>query len=287
MTGRTQKRQCSSSMGASPERRPFSRWRWSGVLGKIARTSLGRPCSSEEWMEERSEGLSRQIAGAVFTMAVLLIAANTPSAAAQTASQAQSAVNAVCRVEGIDYQGWEAQQVSNRWVHVVIVPQNGGRLLQVSFDGHAYLFANPKFAGTYIQPSEEEWFNYGGDKLWLLREGDGDEQHWRSNSDLLDDGPYNFRKVSDAQGCGIELTGPLDAHTGIQFSRRIRLQPDSPHIAFRASNEKCERPHTGRVLWHFNAGQTMRASPMAYAVDGAQYVALSAGSDVFSFSLLH
>jgi alcohol dehydrogenase (cytochrome c) len=43
---------------------------------------------------------------------------------------------------------------------------------------------------------------------------------------------------------------------------------------------------TGRVLWHFNAGQTMRASPMAYAVDGVQYVALSAGSDVFSFSLL-
>jgi alcohol dehydrogenase (cytochrome c) len=43
---------------------------------------------------------------------------------------------------------------------------------------------------------------------------------------------------------------------------------------------------TGRMLWHFNAGQTMRASPMAYAVDRVQYVALSAGSDVFSFSLL-
>jgi alcohol dehydrogenase (cytochrome c) len=43
---------------------------------------------------------------------------------------------------------------------------------------------------------------------------------------------------------------------------------------------------TGRALWHFNTGQTMRASPMAYAVDGVQYVALAAGSDVFSFSLL-
>jgi alcohol dehydrogenase (cytochrome c) len=42
---------------------------------------------------------------------------------------------------------------------------------------------------------------------------------------------------------------------------------------------------TGRVLWHFNTGQTMRASPMSYAVDGVQYVAISAGSDVFSFSL--
>jgi alcohol dehydrogenase (cytochrome c) len=43
----------------------------------------------------------------------------------------------------------------------------------------------------------------------------------------------------------------------------------------------------GRVLWHFNTGQMMRASPMSYAVDGAQYVAIAAGSDVFSFSLPH
>jgi hypothetical protein len=31
----------------------------------------------------------------------------------------------------------------------------------------------------------------------------------------------------------------------------------------------------------------MRASPMTYAVDTAQYVAVAAGSDVFSFSLPH
>src|SRR6185437_1865059 len=43
----------------------------------------------------------------------------------------------------------------------------------------------------------------------------------------------------------------------------------------------------GRTLWHFNTGQLMRASPMTYSVDGVQYVAVSAGSDVFSFSLPH
>jgi alcohol dehydrogenase (cytochrome c) len=42
---------------------------------------------------------------------------------------------------------------------------------------------------------------------------------------------------------------------------------------------------TGRPLWHFNTGQGVRASPMSYAVDGVQYVAVSAGSDVFSFAL--
>ncbi|MGB6384305.1 MAG: hypothetical protein WBD25_11945 [Terriglobales bacterium] len=220
-------------------------------------------------MTARSE---KQIAGAVFTVVVLLCAYHTPSAVAQTASQAKPAVNAECRVESIDYQGWKAQRVSNRWVQLVIVPQNGGRLMQVSFDGHAYLFVNPKLTGKYIPPSQDEWFNYGGDKLWLLPEGDDDEQHWRGNSDILDDGPYDFRKLSGGPGCGIELTGPLDTHTGIQFSRTIRLDPESPHIAFRASmrnvsghivewsmqsvsqydtSDATDSAHSNRELWGF------------------------------------
>ena len=44
---------------------------------------------------------------------------------------------------------------------------------------------------------------------------------------------------------------------------------------------------TGRAVWHFNTGQKMYASPMSYMVDGVQYVAVAAGSDVFSFSLPH
>jgi alcohol dehydrogenase (cytochrome c) len=44
---------------------------------------------------------------------------------------------------------------------------------------------------------------------------------------------------------------------------------------------------TGKPLWHFNTGQSFAASPMTYAVDGVQYVAISAGSDVFTFALPH
>ena len=42
---------------------------------------------------------------------------------------------------------------------------------------------------------------------------------------------------------------------------------------------------TGKPLWHFNTGQVMSASPMSYAIAGKQYVAIAAGSDVFSFAL--
>jgi alcohol dehydrogenase (cytochrome c) len=44
---------------------------------------------------------------------------------------------------------------------------------------------------------------------------------------------------------------------------------------------------SGRALWQFNTGQSMHASPMSYAVDGVQYVAIAAGGDVISFSLGH
>jgi alcohol dehydrogenase (cytochrome c) len=42
---------------------------------------------------------------------------------------------------------------------------------------------------------------------------------------------------------------------------------------------------TGKALWHFNTGQDISASPMSYGIAGKQYVAIAAGSDVFSFAL--
>jgi alcohol dehydrogenase (cytochrome c) len=41
----------------------------------------------------------------------------------------------------------------------------------------------------------------------------------------------------------------------------------------------------GKPLWHFNTGQDISASPMSYAIAGKQFVAVAAGSDVFSFAL--
>jgi alcohol dehydrogenase (cytochrome c) len=41
---------------------------------------------------------------------------------------------------------------------------------------------------------------------------------------------------------------------------------------------------SGKPLWHFNTGQEISASPMSYAIAGKQYVAIAAGSNVFSFA---
>jgi hypothetical protein len=154
---------------------------------------------------------------------------------AQTKPERHQAVSSSCQVDPADYKGWHAQRLSNRWVQLMVVPQNGGRLMQVTFAGHPYLFVNPKYEGKYLPPSQSQWFNYGGDKLWLLPEGNNDEEHWVGNSDLIDDGPFVFRKISEGEHCEVELTGPADPRSGIQFQRTIRLDADSPRIRFHAT----------------------------------------------------
>jgi hypothetical protein len=139
-----------------------------------------------------------------------------------------------CRVEPINYKGWQAQQVSNAWIKLIFVPQNGGRLMQVIFDSHPYLFVNERYAGKYLPPSNTQWFNYGGDKLWVLPEGNDDERHWVGNSDMLDDAPFDFQVRSQGQHCEIALSGPADPQTGLQFTRTVSLDADSTSIKFHA-----------------------------------------------------
>ena len=129
-------------------------------------------------------------------------------------------------MQAVTLEGWKAQQLSNQWIKLTIVPQLGGRVMQVVFGDHAYLFVNPKRKGLYTPPNgaatRGPWLNYGGDKLWPLPEGTQDEQHWPGPiSDALDAGAYEFKVVSSAPVCKIALQGSPDPQTGLQYSREI------------------------------------------------------------------
>ena len=41
----------------------------------------------------------------------------------------------------------------------------------------------------------------------------------------------------------------------------------------------------GRYLWHFETNQAIKGSPMTYTIDGRQYVAVAAGSNILAFAL--
>jgi PQQ-dependent dehydrogenase (methanol/ethanol family) len=42
---------------------------------------------------------------------------------------------------------------------------------------------------------------------------------------------------------------------------------------------------TGKYLWHFETNHAIKASPMTYAIDGKQYVAIASGTNILSFAL--
>jgi hypothetical protein len=153
-----------------------------------------------------------------------------------SAQQSTSAPSPPCQIRAVVFDGWQAQEVANEWVKLTFVPQLGGRLMQVSFNGHPYLFVNQVYKGKYISPAEAagRWINYGGDKIWPLPEGNDDEQHWAGASTPLDDGTYAFSILSQNNRCTVRLEGPPDPPTGLQYTREIGIGSDSPEIFFHA-----------------------------------------------------
>lgn len=140
-----------------------------------------------------------------------------------------------CHVQSVAFEGWNAVEISNDWVRLEIVPQLGGRLMQVTFGDHHYLFVNREYEGKYFSPQEAgQWFNYGGDKVWPLPEGHGAGEWPGPISDALDDGEYKSTIVSRDRECKVHLESPPDPATGLQYSRDISMSNESPQISFHA-----------------------------------------------------
>lgn len=82
-----------------------------------------------------------------------------------------------------------------------------------------------------------------------------------------------FAWISPQAGVGHSSGGVMSTATGL--------------VVFGDDSEEFEvvDGRNGHSLYHFNVGQSMHASPMSYAVNGKQYFAIAAGSDLFTFAL--
>ena len=151
----------------------------------------------------------------------------------------QSQAPAACHVADSEYNGWKAVEMANPWVKLELVPQLGGRLMQVTFAGHDFLFVNSQLKGQTFGPeasaAQHRWFNYGGDKIWPMPEGNDDESHWAgAEGALLDSGPFHLEILRQGATCAVRLTGPADPAIGQQYIRDISIGADSPAIFFHA-----------------------------------------------------
>lgn len=78
------------------------------------------------------------------------------------------------------------------------------------------------------------------------------------------------------------LTGPTESKrwSGVLATAGELLFYGDPMGDFAAVDAR-----DGKALWHFATNQTIKAAPMTYSIEGKQYVAIAAGSDIISFAL--
>jgi hypothetical protein len=190
---------------------------------------------------KRRRSLGAESILAAIACAALFVATAAKSAPGweQAAIIGPSAAPNGCEINDVTREGFPAVRITNRWVELILVPKLGGRLMQVKFAGHAYLFENAQLKGKYFPPPEPgalpRWYNYGGDKIWPMPEGNEDSQHWPGPvADALDDGDYKSRVILRNPRCVVRMEGPADQRTGLQYSREIALGGDSPEISFHA-----------------------------------------------------
>jgi hypothetical protein len=139
-----------------------------------------------------------------------------------------------CTVKSTNYMGWKSERLSNKWVTLEIVPEIGGRLIQVTFGGHDLLYVNPALKGQVIPPGTRGGeHNYGGDKIWPLPEGNQDEQHWSGSGGHLDGSAFTLKVLSRTPTkCAVRLTGPINDEIGQRYIRDISIGADTPEISF-------------------------------------------------------
>ncbi len=124
------------------------------------------------------------------------------------------------------YKGWKSILISNEWQSVYILPELGGRIIQVDFGGYEFLFVNSSLVGK--EPDSTRlgengtWLNYGGEKIWPAPQGWDSPEQWPGPPDpVLDGGIYTVKGLPAKKDNEVILMSPEDARTGLQIEKRV------------------------------------------------------------------
>lgn len=121
---------------------------------------------------------------------------------------------------------WFALKVSNELISLSLVPEIGGRLLDLSLGGTEIFYSNPRLRGKFVPrfPEGESLRNYGGSKVWPAPQGWSSEQEWPGPSDpVLDCGAYDWKAELSPESASVHLESQHDEHTGITLRRQIKI----------------------------------------------------------------
>lgn len=163
--------------------------------------------------------------------------------------------NNPCTLTQVNFEGWNAFELANGLLRVLVVPEIGGRIIQVYLGDQPFLFVNPRLLGQVFDPKQlgpgDEWKNYGGSKVWPAPQGWSSDDEWPGPPDLILDGsPFACRVVEEStESVAIHLTSPHDEYTGLTFSREIRIFRGSADVQISHAMKNTSRRPVRWSIW--------------------------------------
>lgn len=153
------------------------------------------------------------------------------------------------------YRNWMTLGIGNGLIELQVLPEIGGRIIQLKLGKKEFLWVNPQLAGRLPPPTglaaDGGWFNVGGDKLWPAPQGWDNDRQWPGPPDAVLDGqPYALEVLPDREGqSAIRLTSRKDPRSGIKFSRVVRIFEGSTRVGFSATMQNIDDKPRRWGIW--------------------------------------
>ena len=131
---------------------------------------------------------------------------------------------------------WFAIHFDNKLIHFCVVPEIGGRVMDLSLGDKQFFYSNHRHYGRSLAfyPAKSDLMsapNYGGSKVWLGPQGWSSDHEWPGPPDpVLDLGAYAW-EVSFGSATGrVQLSSPHDDYTGVTMCRQIAVNSGSSTV---------------------------------------------------------
>lgn len=153
------------------------------------------------------------------------------------------------------YNGWDSLNLRNGLIEVHVVPDIGGRIIQLKLDDFEYLWINDQLEGKSPTPTGlgpgDSWLNYGGSKLWPAPQGWGREDFWPGPPDgVLDGSPHvGSILVPDGKCASVQLVSQRDKRSGIQFTRTIKICDNAARVSLDCKMENIDTKPRRWGIW--------------------------------------
>lgn len=159
------------------------------------------------------------------------------------------------KIEEIEYLGWEAYRLENKYLSIVILPKVGGRIISFSNKEDEILYTAPNLQGMTLDLLEvdnikeyREKFKYialGGYKTWLSPQSNWD---WPPYLDL-ELGSYKCTYHHSEDKIKVNLISPICRESKMQLTRTIVLERDSYSLKIGQGMKNCSLENKECGLW--------------------------------------